>query len=226
MKRMTALLIGFAVILSAEPAAAERNPEVIIDSLHVDNAGYAEVIGHIVGGVPNDSSVTCLVTAAGVEIGKLDKTKNPADEGLVYIDQQRVGNNAAFLIQFHIRAIYSEKEVVFQFGSSLGTKRKDVTYTLPYLPPDIRSVANNSVLYGQDVYNLDSVYLTHAYVTDSIVTGGNRIYFKVGDCWYDLLDSRATDSSFLTAANAEAMPDMEKLELRYYYTTAKKLIFE
>ncbi len=226
MKKIAALLIGFAVMLSVPPVAAESTPEIVIDSLSVDNTGHAEVIGHIDGGVPNESSVTCLVMVSEWSFEDLDKSESLADEGLIYIDQQRVGNNSAFLIQFHVRAIYSEKDIVFRFGSSAGAERKDVTYTLPYLPPDIKSVTNNSVIYGQDVYNLNSVYLTGEYVTDSIVTGGNYIYFKVGDCWYNLLDSRATDNTFLISANAEDMSDMEKLKLRYYYTTARKLVFE
>ena len=73
------------------------------------------------------------------------------------------------------------------------------------------------------LYTPDSVYLTGTYVADSIVNGGNVIYYKLGDKYYDLLDENATSNAYLVAENAMASAEVNKIKLRYYYQTARRV---
>lgn len=76
--------------------------------------------------------------------------------------------------------------------------------------------------FGTDA-DADSVYLTGTYVADSIVNGGNVIYYKFGDKYYDLLDENATSNAYLVAENAMASAEVNKIKLRYYYQTARRV---
>lgn len=222
-KGFIALLIILSTLLSFVPMAATAASEVIIDSLNVDAAGHAEVIGRVSGGVAGETQVSCLVHTADWDISKTALT----GDNVLWIDQRAVGNNGVFLFEFEVRPKYSQKSVVFNFGSDAGEVEKvKMSYTIPTLAPDIECVANNSVLYGNDVYMLDSTYLTAQNVTDSIKHGSNIIYFKVGDNWYNLLDPEATSNAYLVKANAVSLDNMRKLKLRYYYTTGNRTDFK
>ena len=91
------------------------------------------------------------------------------------------------------------------------------------LPPNVHNISNGSVIYGADAYTPDSVYLAGTYVADSIVNGGNRIYYKFGDKYYDLLDENATSNAYLVAENAMPSAEVNKIKLRYYYQTARRV---
>ena len=218
-KMITSMLIVFAFIFCIHPIYAEETPKVIIDSLSIDATGFVEATGHIANAT-SKTDVTCLVTTDNGTNGEIITGEN-----IIWIEQKRVGNNGAFLIEFNIKPIYSNKEATFRFGGTGVEEATVINYTIPELPPDIECVSNNSVLYGTDVYTLDSIYLTAKYVSDSIATGGNIIYFKLGNEWYDLLDPKATGNSYLVPENAETLISMKELPLRYYYVGSKKAEF-
>ena len=218
-KLLTALLAA-VMILAPTAVFAANDSEIIIDSVKVDSTGAAEAIGHITNATAYTQATNLVMTKDGNENGTII-----TGDTVLWIDQITVGRNGTFLFKFSVPPKFSKDMVVFRFGTDSGAESVSIDYEIPELPPDITCVANNSALYGQDVYTLDSIYLKAQYVTDSIIHGGNIIYYKIGGRWYDLLDPAATSSAYLVSANAESDTDMKKLPLRYYYTTAKKTDF-
>lgn len=215
-KKILSLILVFALIFTlAVPSA--NSATIVQTSMTVDMTGACKLIGYVSGGA--GCEVTFLMWYGS----------NPSTKAnWIYVDQVTAGNNGTFLFQFQIDAKWSEKTVNYAIGSDSGAASLKKTYTLPYLPPGFEHITNNSVIYGHDAYTTDSIYLSDPVtVTDSIIHGGNVIYFKIGDKWYDLLNSNATSSNFFTASNATADDTVKKATspLRYYYYKSRKCEF-
>ena len=110
-----------------------------------------------------------------------------------------------------------------RFGSNTEAETITETLKIGELPTGIGNIVNGSVIYGNDAYMADSVHFNAQYVSDSIATGGNKIYFKVGNRIYDLMDSAATSNAYLIADNAMTADEVAEIKLRYYYTTARRV---
>ncbi len=200
------LALVLAFTLSVPVAYAE--PTTTVTSMTVDMTGSTKLIGYISEAVVNNQ-VTLLVTYG---------------EEIVYIDQVSTGNNGTFLFKFTIDAKYSEKTITYNIGSDTGAKVYTANYKLPYMPPGFEHIENNSVIYGHDAYTANSIYLSDSItVTDSIIHGGNIIFFKIGDKWYDLMNPKATSSAFFVEENATADSKVktQTAPLRYYYYGSK-----
>lgn len=194
--------------------AADITPKIVVTSVSVALDGYTRIVGYI-SGAEKDSQVTYLVTT---QIGK--------DE-IVYIDQKTCGNNGAFYFTHGINPKFSTKVVKLRIGSNTGAKTWSFNYALPDIPPGIEHVENNSVMYGMDVYSVPSVFLNATYVTDSLFNGGNVIYYKFDDHWYDLLDEKATSTAYLLDTRYAVSDDvMKSLPVRYYYYRARRVDFK
>ena len=87
----------------------------------------------------------------------------------------------------------------------------------------VPSKFSNSKMYIRFGSNTEAETITETYVSDSIATGGNKIYFKVGNRIYDLMDSAATSNAYLVADNAMTAYEVAEIKLRYYYTTARRV---
>ena len=215
-KKICAILLAFVLCVVPVGAATtdDGECEIVINSIEISKNGHTEIIGYI-DGAEKGAMLTFL---ALTDIANDDFLAGEiiAGDTIVYIDQVTLGNNAAFLLKFRINDDYSEADVLFRFGSNTGAEPLNVKYTLPYIEPLIGIVENNSAMYGKDVYTLDSPYLTPQNVANSIIYGGNRIFFKIGDLWYDLLDEKATDNSYLVEENAVDDMTMRKQPLRWY----------
>ena len=187
--------------------------EIILTTLEVDETGQATAIGYIPT-AEDGAQVTCLATDT--------ETLSTADH-IMWIDQMTIGNNGTFMTRFYVPSKFSNSTMYIRFGSN--TKAETITETLKIgeLPTGVNNIVNGSVIYGNDAYMSDSVYFNAQYVTDSIATGGNKIYFKVGNRIYDLLDSAATSNDYLVADNAMTADEVAEIKLRYYYTTAKRV---
>lgn len=222
---LTLLLCLICSIFSINVVAA--NPAVVIDSTTVENGGFVKIIGHLTNVPANPNSQVEVAF-----LSMLEGTSVTSDnDSIAYINQYSLGNNYTFLIQFKVNPRFSNKTLDTQitatdindFSWRASTTLKLVMKTIP---PTIDNVVNNSVIYGVDAYTLDSKFLTTEYVVDSIVTGGNLIYYKIGNYWYDLLDPRCTSSDFLISDNALTMDFMNTLTLRYYYYKSDKQTFK
>lgn len=209
------LLIFLLTVVPIPSAVADTGSQIVIDTVTVDNGGNVRIIGHITPAVKG--AQIAYIMAVG---GDFSDTKN-----IAYLNQYETGNNGTFYIAHPVSASFSEKTVTVKFASNTQASYR-FTHTFSAIPPGIEQVANNSVLYGKDVYTLDSIYLNAQYVADSIATGGNVIYFKIGDLWYNLLDERATSSAYLVQDNAVAYAEIKSKELRYYYMQGKRIEFK
>lgn len=209
--KILSIILAFALIFCFSVPDVHAASAIVVTSINVDVAGSAKITGYIPG-APAKSQVTFLMQH-GNEI--------------VYINQIECGNNGAFLFEFHVDAKYSEKTVTYGIGSDTGATSYRTEYKMPFMPPGFKHIENNSVIYGKDAYTTDSIYFCTEYITDSILYGGNSIYFKLGNRWYNLLNSKATSSDFLVSANASADDTVKAATapLRYYYIRGNKTKF-
>lgn len=210
--RFLSIILTFLFVLSLWIPTAHATPSITVTTMTVDMTGATKLIGYISEG-GSGKEVSLYITCG---------------EEIVYINQATTGNNGTFLFKFGIDAKYSEKTITYGIGSDAGTEVYRSTYVLPYMPPGFEHIENNSVLYGHDAYTSNSIYLADSWtVTDSIIFGGNIIYFKIGDKWYDLMNPKATSSAFFVAENAtpNATVKANTAPLRYYYYGAKIVEF-
>lgn len=206
-------ILFIPISVFSEEQSAPKVAAIVITTLEVDSAGYATVIGYIPTANAT-TQVTCLVMDS--------ETLQTADQ-IAWIDQMTVGYNGTLLTQFYIPDRFSGKTLYFRFGSDAGTDTITEKYELGTILPGIENITNGSVIYGTDAYMCDSGYLTAENVADSIVHGGNKIYFKIGNMWYDLLNTEATSNEYLKADNAMTAAEVQKISIRYYYTSAKRI---
>lgn len=187
--------------------------EIILTTLEVDETGQATAIGYIPT-AEDGAQVTCLA---------MDTESFSTADHIMWVDQMTIGNNGTFMTRFYVPSRFSNSTMYIRFGSNTEAETITETLKIGELPTGIGNIVNGSVIYGNDAYMPDSVYFNAQYVSDSIATGGNKIYFKVGNRIYDLMDSAATSNAYLVADNAMTADEVAEIKLRYYYTTAKRV---
>lgn len=190
--------------------------EIILTTLEVDETGQATAIGYIPT-AEDGAQVTCLA---------MDTESFSTADHIMWVDQMTIGNNGTFMTRFYVPSRFSNSTMYIRFGSNTEAETITETLKIGELPTGIGNIVNGSVIYGNDAYMPDSVYFNAQYVSDSIATGGNKIYFKVGNRIYDLMDSAATSNDYLVADNAMTADEVAEIKLRYYYTTARRVSCE
>lgn len=220
MRKLISFFIILVMVLCPITIHSADNA-VVIDSAEVNGLGICEVIGHI-DGAPEGTQIAILVTLSGTDI------QSPEDltiDNLIWIDQLTLGNNGTFLTEFLVGRRYANQKIDIRIGESFAGTTVTQTVTVPKLEPNAYSVGSNSILYGADIYDAKSSHLTVENVTDSIVSGGNIIYYKLGDNWYNLLEPDATSSAYLVPENAVDTEIVNAMPLRYYYSILFKTEF-
>lgn len=220
MRKIIGIFTVLALIL-CPVTTCSAGDGVFIDRAKVNGIGFCEVIGHI-DNAPEGTQIAILVTLAGTDVSK---PENLTMDNLIWIDQLTLGNNGTFLTEFPVGRRRANQKIDIRIGESFGGTTVAKTVTVPKLEPNAYSVGSNSILYGVDIYNPKGLYLTVNNVTNSIVTGGNIIYYKLGDNWYNLLDPEATSTAYLVAENAVDAEIVNVMPLRYYYSLLLKYEF-
>lgn len=224
---LTSLLLSICLLFSSMIiVSSSGTPEIIVENYTIEADGTFEIYGYIKNAANesvNGHQITFLLTTC--EISKL--TEADANAQIAYVDRRGTSNNAEFYLTGKIRNEFLNKDIYLSMNSDANTQ----LYTqLKEINPDdfsLNNIEKNSVIYGLDVYKLTSNYLTAKYVADSFANGGNKIYYKLGKHWYDLLNEDATDSSYLVPENAvDYYSVMLKLPLRYYYCDNEILDFK
>lgn len=218
-KKLSVLALVFILMFSmCSIRAAADESEIIIDSVGVYSGGVCEIIGHVTN-VPLDTQLACLVGRESIFDGDELSDEDMNITNLAYIDQIGTGNNGAFLIQFKISSVFEYTTLVYKIGSAFTSVYEGTIDVGELPPPGIEAIDNNSVIYGRDAYLITSEFYTPDNIAESIGSGGNNIYFKMGGYWYNLLDEKATDNSFLVRENAASIGEIESLLPRQYYYT-------
>ena len=226
MKKLNSILLGvlftFSILFNSVITIEAANPQTYIKTFTISETGKCEVYGYIKNTTQGDQ-ITILLTL-GTEADVKSLTSENANSKIAYINQITAGNNHSFLFKFNVRDEFIGKTLTVGIGNDSNAPVVRQTYTPPKSGDKftLNTIANNDVIYGRDVYALDSSWLTARNVADSIVYGGNKIYYKIGNNWYDLLDKNATDSSFLVEENAMSESTINakfsgSTPLRYYY---------
>jgi len=160
-------------------------------NVNLYEGGRIEITGNLTSG--SGQQITLLVTTSGVPVNSTT---------IKYIDQQATTTNGSFLFRFTLPSALRGTTLDFTVGAADLTSPLKKTLTIPDFPININSVENNSVRVGIDVYQMQSSYYIADNVVNSLIEGSNTIYYKIGDKWYNLLDTRATSAAFLISANA------------------------
>ena len=160
-------------------------------NVNLYEGGRIDITGNLSSGA--GQQITMLVTTNGVPVSSTT---------IKYIDQQATTTNGSFLFRFTLPSTLRGTTLDFTIGAADLTTPLKKTLTIPDFPININSVENNSVRVGIDVYQMESSYYISDNVVNSLIQGGNTIYYKIGDRWYNLLDSNATSAAFLIPVNA------------------------
>lgn len=163
-----------------------RITKVYLDEYSVGNGNFA-ITGYIENALGNSEAT--IVICDNAEI---------IDGSIIWIDQVTAGANGAFIFKGDYDAAYGGKTAYINIGATGCDKRARKIIELPFaFNGSIETVANNSAVYGVDVYRVENnADLNAANVRDSILTGGNCLYYKIGGNFYDLLDEDARDSGY------------------------------
>lgn len=224
-KRIIAFVFAVALMVSAYPTTHGNavEPEITIISTEIDNTGAFEVVGQVEDvAVGTQVSFLMCSESAWDATGHITEDKFKTD-CIAYIDQIETGNNGTFIVQGQVAEKWENQTLRFAGASSYGgyyTQTMSVPEMSPY---DIDIIENNSVIYGRDAFLVTGAFYNADNIATSIKDGGNRIYYKLGDKWYDLLDPDALDNSFLVSQNAISDSEVEESKPRYYYNMTEKI---
>ena len=219
-------IIGLCLLLLLNlwcvPVSAENTAEIIIDSVEVNKMGEGTIIGHISTGEVG-IQITCIVGTPDLfkADGYLDESKFDMNH-VMHIDQVGTGNNGTFLIEFGVDKKWSNHDAKIIFGCTYGVNAW-YDFTVPELPPGIEVISNNSVLYGREIFYVNSFGYIPENIATALSRGGNNIYFFFGDSWYNLMSEAAVDNSFLVKDNASPTSEIEKLRPSYYWGVSEKM---
>lgn len=223
-KRIIAFVLAVILTLVAYPitSASAVEPEITIISAEIDSTGVFEVIGQVEG-VAVGTQVSFLMCSEDA----WDTTGYPIQskvnaESVAYIDQVGTGNNGTFIVQGQVAEKWGGQTLRFAGASSYGGYYTQIM-SVPQMAYDISIIENNSVIYGRDAYLVTSTFYNADNIAMSMKEGGNRIYYKLGDKWYDLLDPDALDNSFLVSENAISDSKVEECKPRYYYNKTEQI---
>lgn len=219
MKKRIIAFVFVVVLLAAAYSTTYVNavePEITIISAEIDRSGTFEVIGRVEG-VAVGAQVSFIMCSedAWDATGHIIESKFKTDY-IAYIDQVGTGNNGAFIVQGQLDKKWENQTLRFAGASSYGGYYTQII-SVPEISDGIDIIENNSVIYGRDAYLVTGAFYSADNIATSIKEGGNRIYYKLGDKWYDLLDPDALDNSFLVSQNAMSNSKVEECKPRYYY---------
>lgn len=217
-KKLTSLLLILSLLFAFMPImAVQAAAAVTVTSIEMSDAGMLKIRGYY-SGCENSIDGTILITSESTQSDSF----RLSNENCIWIDQVPLGNNGAFSYTVHINQKFSEMTAYIAMGGGGLESAYRTTVDVPELPPDISVVENNSTMFGRDCYYVNGTHYQDANkIADSFAFGGNNIYYKIGDNWYNLLDPEATSSDFLTAANAVNINDIVAKVPRYYYAVTE-----
>lgn len=197
MIKKISIILLFSLLFMFSSVTNTDSAHIIDYTITLYEGGNIEVQGIISSGP--DQQVTLLVHTPGSLTGL---PQSELMEHIAFIDQVKSTTNGTFLIRFTLHPKWQGQELQFNVGGTDVDEPLRKIVTIPTYPININSVENNSVRVGIDVYHLSSPAYTPDNVVNSLIEGGNTIYFKLGGRWYNLLDSRATSAEYFKKENA------------------------
>lgn len=214
-KILTSVLLIISIMLSVNVINVQADtPEIKLMTCTINETGLIEIYGYIKNATMKSNQITLLITDGTITSSNL--TTDSINK-IVYIDQRGTANNHAFMFTIQVNNKFSGKDLIITIGNDAGASPIKQILKADFTEFSLNNIRNNDVIYGKDVYRITSSALNAKNVADSIIFGGNYIYYKLNNQWYDLLDKKATDSSFLVPSNALSESTIESWELRYYY---------
>lgn len=204
-KFISCLLLILIVLFAVPVQAAEG----VINSFYVDSTGTVEIIGYFDDTTQTDTTLlmsnTELTADTSAEIFR---------ESVMYIDQQKKGNNGTFYFHFPLDEKWSESQYVLKMnGGELVTR----SGTLRKIPSGIANISNNALRVGNDVYDIGCEGYTSDNIAESLAEGGNQVYYKIGGEWFDMLDEKAINTEYFSLENAVPQSEWDTWEIDTYY---------
>lgn len=209
MKNKNIIIIAFVTLLCMLISIPVHAASGKIQSFKVSGTtGTAEVYGYF-----DDTPLPCsTILMTNCHPSKL--TSGDVSDNVMYINQENLGNNGVFYYRYQIDEKFSESDYILNInGGELLTLEGE----LPIIPLQIDMVANNAIRVGNDIYDLGHGDYTPENVASSITRGGNVVYYKIGDNWYNMLSEDATGPEYFTEENAIPDEEVDKWIIDTYY---------
>ena len=204
-KYLAAAVTVTCLIFSVTAQAAEG----VINSFYVDSTGKVEVIGCFDGEGARDDT-TIIMYDSGVS----EFPSGNASDCIMYINQQASGNNGTFYYHFQLNERFSETPYILKVngGTLISTEG-----TLREIPSKIYNVADNAMRIGNDIYDIGCPQYTPDNIAGSLARGGNKLYYKIGGEWFNMLAPGATGTSYFVLDNAVPEAEWDAWEIDNYY---------
>ena len=204
--KIISIVCIISLLIFVLPVGANSdNPVGTITSFTISNSGTVEVIGYYDN---TDWKETTILLIRGTDL-----TEGITAEDIMYIGQEPMGENNTFYYRFKIDRKFSQQPCTLAIsGGALLT----VTNVIPDILA-VADVANNALRVGNDFYDIGHAAYTADNISHSIEEGGNIIYYKIGDMWFDMLDEEAIDVDFFVIQNAVAEETITHWEMNNYY---------
>lgn len=182
-----------------------------LQKFYVDSAGRVTINGYFNDDAQTDS--TLLLT----NTGDMSVVEQAPNDCIMYIDQEKLGNNGVFLYSFPLNEKFSGSDYVLKVGGGETILKEEGT--LRTIPSGIQGVPDGAIKVGNDVYySLNCASYTPDNVSASIERGGNSVYYKIDGKWFDMLDPKATDGSYFNGSeNAVADEVWDAWEIDNFY---------
>ena len=212
------ILIPFFALLCMMCLAVNVHAAGAVEDITVSNTGEVELWGTVENYADN-TQVTILMS-----VGEFSEEISD----IMYINQEKVGNNGVFYFDFQVQ----EQFVGQPYRIYIGSDAEDfellaIEGNIPDLPNKVYQVNNNAIRIGRDAYDLDCVDYTPDNISKSVEEGGNVICYKIGGMWFDLLDEDATSWEYFVEENAVDEAEWSEWYIRSYYTdTGLNLLME
>lgn len=212
-KIISLLLICMTLIFTCSKVAA-ATPKGKITSFNVNNLGVAEIMGYVES--DKTEQMTILMTT---------DENTFTNDTIMYINQFETGNNGTFYLSFAINEKFTQSPYFLFVGSSVeGFTPLKLNGILPTIPFEIEGVANNALRVGRDIYDIGCDEYTPDNIVKSLKNGGNVIYFKLGDNWYDLLNENITSNEYFNDGNITPKAEIKKWNIDNYYKRNMSLL--
>lgn len=222
-KKLSCLVLSLTLTLSLVPSVTcGATTKVVYTKFEVTDAGMLHIRGYY-DNWDGQTDSTILVYKKSSEYKFKQPSSDITIEDITWVDQMPIGNNGAFSYSVHINDNFSEEDAVVALGGGGLSSPYTQDFEVPSLPPTISVVDNNSVLFGRDCYYVPGAHYRNVdTIADSFIFGGYNMYYKLGDNWYNLLDTRATGNEFLKSENAVSENEIISLVPRYYYAISQR----
>ena len=208
--KLFAALIAFILVFTSVTIAHSAEDDVgrnTVVNFAINDSGYFELSGYTDN--PDNLWVTILLTDIEVH------SASELNSHVMYINQIDLGNNDAFYISASLAPKWSGSDYVLKL--CVGGDTRTYTGNLGEFTNELLSVPDNCMRIGNDIYSLTAPQYTPNNIVASLSAGGNKVFYKIGGYWFNVLEEAATGYDYFTVFNAVPDNVWHYWNIEHYY---------